>query len=190
MTYTISEITVVQVENSKVLDFKFRVLREEDFTLLYQWLNSPHITKFWPGNPSLEKVKSDYSQKLAEDFIVPYMVTLNNQSFGFIQLYWASKVGGGWWQDIKDPDCVGIDFFIGDETNTGSGKGAEMIKAFLDFICENHRVTKVISDPSPSNPASIRCLEKAGFRNRGLIDTPDGKSILMEYKNLNSLNRI
>ncbi|TKW78599.1 MAG: GNAT family N-acetyltransferase, partial [Bradyrhizobium icense] len=35
------------------------------------------------------------------------------------------------------------------------------------------------TDPDPENPRAIRAYEKAGFEKAGLVDTPDGTSLLM-----------
>lgn len=39
---------------------------------------------------------------------------------------------------------------------------------------------KVILDTSPDNLRAIAAYEKAGFAQVGLVDTPDGESLLME----------
>jgi aminoglycoside 6'-N-acetyltransferase-1b len=40
-------------------------------------------------------------------------------------------------------------------------------------------VTKIQTDPAPTNLRAIRCYEKAGFRKVGIVDTPDGPALLM-----------
>jgi aminoglycoside 6'-N-acetyltransferase len=55
-----------------------------------------------------------------------------------------------------------------------------VIQAFVQTLFDNPKVTKIISDPAPDNPRSIRCLEKAGFSKIREIETPDGAALLME----------
>ena len=38
---------------------------------------------------------------------------------------------------------------------------------------------RVITDPDPANARAIRAYEKAGFRQRPHVDTPDGPALLM-----------
>ncbi|HFH3062039.1 TPA: GNAT family N-acetyltransferase, partial [Pseudomonas aeruginosa] len=40
-------------------------------------------------------------------------------------------------------------------------------------------VTKIQTDPSPSNLRAIRCYEKAGFERQGTVTTPDGPAVYM-----------
>jgi aminoglycoside 6'-N-acetyltransferase len=37
----------------------------------------------------------------------------------------------------------------------------------------------VVTDPDPENARAIRAYEKAGFEKRGLVETPDGRALLM-----------
>jgi aminoglycoside 6'-N-acetyltransferase len=38
---------------------------------------------------------------------------------------------------------------------------------------------RVLTDPAPTNEHAIRAYEKAGFARVGLVETPDGPSLLM-----------
>ena len=40
-------------------------------------------------------------------------------------------------------------------------------------------VTKIQTDPSPSNLRAIRCYEKAGPERQGTVTTPDGPAVYM-----------
>jgi aminoglycoside 6'-N-acetyltransferase len=36
-----------------------------------------------------------------------------------------------------------------------------------------------VTDPDPADAKAIRAHRKAGFREQGLVDTPDGRALLM-----------
>jgi aminoglycoside 6'-N-acetyltransferase len=36
-----------------------------------------------------------------------------------------------------------------------------------------------VTDPDPANTRAIRAYRKAGFSEQGLVDTPDGRALLM-----------
>jgi aminoglycoside 6'-N-acetyltransferase len=38
---------------------------------------------------------------------------------------------------------------------------------------------QVVTDPDPANTRAVRAYEKAGFRMQRLVDTPDGRALLM-----------
>ncbi len=54
-----------------------------------------------------------------------------------------------------------------------------MVAAFVRQLFEDSGVTKVQTDPDPTNAQAIRCYEKAGFHAVGKIATPDGPAMLM-----------
>jgi RimJ/RimL family protein N-acetyltransferase len=54
-----------------------------------------------------------------------------------------------------------------------------MVAAFVRRLFEDPGVTKVQTDPDPTNARAIRCYEKAGFVPVGHLATPDGPALLM-----------
>lgn len=80
---------------------------------------------------------------------------------------------------MVDPGVRGIDQFLAEEANLNQGLGSAMVTAFVRRLFEDSGVTRIQTDPSPTNPRAIRCYEKAGFRRIGLVDTPDGQALLM-----------
>jgi aminoglycoside 6'-N-acetyltransferase len=72
----------------------------------------------------------------------------------------------------------GIDQFIGDPDMIGRGHGSAFIRYFADGLL-TAGTPRVLTDPDPANARAIRAYEKAGFRSEGMVDTPDGLSLLM-----------
>lgn len=54
-----------------------------------------------------------------------------------------------------------------------------MMKEFVQFLFQNPLIKKIITEADPNNLRAKRCYEKAGVHEIGVIDTPDGKSILI-----------
>ena len=77
---------------------------------------------------------------------------------------------------------MGIDQFIGDAQSLGKGLGTAMVKEFSDWLLQQLNTAKVITDPSPSNTRAVACYRKAGFKDVGVVTTPDGTALLMEKK--------
>src|SRR5271156_2780184 len=94
--------------------YSFKPLQSEDLEQLCDWLEKPHVVEWWNDHLSRAMIKEKYQARIGDDVVCSYIVYLNNKPIGFIQYYWATKVGDGWWPDERD-GTVGIDQFIGEE---------------------------------------------------------------------------
>jgi aminoglycoside 6'-N-acetyltransferase-1b/aminoglycoside 6'-N-acetyltransferase-2 len=61
----------------------------------------------------------------------------------------------------------------------GQGLGTRLVTALVELLFRDPAVTKVQSDPDPTNLRAIRCYEKAGFKAVRTIATPDGAALYM-----------
>lgn len=167
----------------------FRALAEADLPLLHTWLTRPHVAEWWQPTPTLDELRDEYLPCLAEAGILPldapggaivYFACEDGKPFGFIQAYRVMAAqADGWWLDETDPCALGIDQFIADSDRLGQGLGTRMIRAFLEFLFADPRVTRVQTDPDPTNARAVACYRKAGFRDVSRVETPDGQALLM-----------
>ena len=137
------------------------------------------MKEFWDSNETAEESYETYIFRTSSDEIKQFIIKVNGESIGYIQYYFASKVGDGWWEGYPD-DIVGLDLYIGDRDYLNRGLGQHLITKFIEFIKVGNKVSKTIVDPSPKNERAIKCFIKSGFVNKGEIDTPDGRAVLME----------
>ena len=163
--------------------FTFQQLTTSDLDLLCKWLEKPHVLEWWNDHLSSEDLKAKYAKRIGDDVVLPYIVYCDGKPIAFIQYYWASKVGEGWWPN-EDAHTVGLDQFIGEEDYLNKGFGTLMLKEFIHFLFQNANIKKIITEADPNNLRAKRCYEKVGFQEEGVIDTPDGKSILMSLRAL------
>ena len=159
-------------ENFNVNNILFRPLEQSDFVMLHDWLNRDHVARFWKGPPTQEEVNEKYGARLDSSSIFSFIVYFKDLPIGFIQAYETADHDGSF----------GIDQFIGDRYLLGKGIGSTFIKKFTDSLLSRVDVVRVISDPTPNNPAAIRAYQKAGFKRLGRIDTTHGQVVLMEKK--------
>jgi RimJ/RimL family protein N-acetyltransferase len=104
----------------------------------------------------------------------------------FVQSYVVMGSGGGWWEDETDPGARGIDQFLANASNSGQGLGSAMVRAFVEQLFKNPRVTTVQTDPSPwDNERAIRCYRRAVFVALREVSTPDGPALLMRTERSN-----
>ena len=66
----------------------------------------------------------------------------------------------------------------GEPEMIGCGHGSKFIRQFVDDLLQRG-TPRVVTDPSPTNDRAIRAYEKAGFTKVGVVETPDGPSLMM-----------
>lgn len=170
-------------------EITFRALAEADLPLLHDWLSRPHVAEWWEPTPTFEEVRADYLPRLAPQGLSPldapaavtqYLALEDGEPFAYVQAY---RVMGhqaeGWWLDETDPFALGTDQFIGLPDRLGQGLGTRMLRAFLAFLFADPRVTSVQTDPAPTNARAIAAYRKAGFKDVGRVETPDGPALLL-----------
>jgi RimJ/RimL family protein N-acetyltransferase len=158
----------------------FRPLLHTDLPLLHQWLEQPHVAEWWNQPTSYEEIEQEFGEILDPGSTTKaYIAIRDGVPIGYIQSYVALGSGGGWWPDEQDPGVRGIDQFLAHPEQLGQGLGTAMVRAFIDYLFQDPSVTRIQTDPSPTNGRAIRCYEKAGFHPVGEAETPDGPALLM-----------
>lgn len=158
------------------MTFTFREVTTADFTLLITWRRRPHVMKWW-GDKDAGSLLEEFKKEMADPNVERYVVAHEEQDFAFMQVCDA-HAEETWWPDAS-PGTWAIDYLIGEPDLIGKGLGTQLIAAFTDMLFERPGTHMVTADPEPGNIASIRACEKAGYRQHGLVDTPDGVCMLM-----------
>lgn len=164
------------------MSIQFRPITTEDLPLLHEWLNRPHVAERWDRPMPVAEVESHYTPCIdGTDSTRIYFALLDGEPVGFIQAYVPTDSHPeGWWLDEHDPGVRGIDQFLANADQLDQGLGTRMVRAFIEKLFEDDPgVTRIQTDPSPTNPRAIRCYEKAGFRRVRELETPDGPALLM-----------
>lgn len=162
-------------------DFSFRALSKADLPLLREWLARPHVAELGGPLPSLEELEQDMlPQDVRPRRHACFFAILRKTPVGFIQWYApAAWHEDGWWLDEHDPGVRGIDQFLANAEQLSHGLGTAMVRAFVATLFADSAVTRIQTDPAPTNGRAIRCYEKAGFHSVREIETRDGPALLM-----------
>ena len=154
--------------------YEFRPMTAGDLPLVRRWLEAPHVTPWW-GEPDeqFDLVSGDLDRPAMDQFIV----ATSDLPFGYLQCYdpaaWPNNGFG------EHPHGTrGIDQFIGEAGMIGRGHGSAFIRTFIERLIASG-TPRVLTDPDPTNGRAIRAYENAGFRPDRLVDTPDGRALLM-----------
>lgn len=142
----------------------FRNVLVSDFNQMYNWLQLPHVKKFWYANDNFtfEETYQKYDKRLNDKTISMYIIQIDNIDIGFIQSYFIENT-------IPfriDEDMVGIDLYIGDTDYHHKNHGKDIIKTYVkDYIFIDEQVNYVGIDPEIKNKNAIKAYKKAGFEH-------------------------
>ena len=154
--------------------YAFRPISVADLPMIRQWLAMAHVRQWW-GDPEkqFELVSEDMDHPSMQQFIV----AASGRAFAYLQCYdpaaWPDNGFG------RQPEGArGIDQFIGEPEMVGQRHGSALIRAFVAELLQQG-APRVVTDPDPQNARAIRAYKNAGFREDRLVDTPDGRAMLM-----------
>jgi len=153
--------------------YAFREMTADDLPMIKHWLAEPHVREWW-GDPA-EQYQL-VSGNLDEPAMDQYIVSADGRDFGYLQCYDLTAWNSGFGEQPRG--TRGIDLFIGETDMIEQGHGSAMIRAFVEERL-GHGAPRMVTDPDPKNLRAVRAYEKAGFAPVGMVDTPDGPSLLM-----------
>jgi len=152
----------------------FRLLQRDDLPLMFRWINTPHVARWWDAAPSLATVEAHYLPAILDPGPAQCYVILHaGASIGFIQTYliadhpeYAAAVQVG-------PGAAGVDLFIGEPELVQRGLGPRLLRQFLrEVVFARDEVACCVIGPAASNRCAIRAYEKAGFRHLKTVTVP------------------
>ena len=155
--------------------------------MLYEWLNRSHIVEWWGGEearPTLADVQEQYLPEKRFSGKSPSPIHCNAEwrADWVCPVVRCSWKRDGWWEEETDPEYAGIDQLLANASQLGKGFGNQAGSSLVELLFNDPEVTKIQTDPSPSNLRAIRCYEKAGFERQGTVTTPDGPAVYTWFK--------
>ena len=158
------------------MEIAFRPLRQDDLPRLHQWLQRPHVRRWWGDEyEHFEAVVAHYGPALeGSDPTDLYVILLDGRPGGYIETYlvvdhpeYEAHVQVG-------PGVAGVDLFIADEELIGRGLGPRILDSFVESVVfARDDVHAAVAAPRCENAASIRAFEKAGFRRVRITTDPE-----------------
>lgn len=144
--------------------------------MLRGWLRAPDVVRWW-GEPE------EQERLLLEDLDNPLMamriVSYDGRPFAYAQDYnvhsWPQPHFAG-----LPSDARAIDSFIGEADMIGRGHGSIYLRLLAEQLkAEGARAVAI--DPAADNYRARTAYANAGFRGGSIVDTSEGKAVLMLY---------
>lgn len=158
----------------------FRPMTPDDLPMVAAWLRAEHTQPSWSHAVDYEEIAQAARGEVP---VEPWILRIDGVDTGYFQLYdvaYDDRYRTACASVGVAPGTAGIDYLIGEPSRIGGGIGTRAIGAFVrDVVFGRGDWSAVSAGPDPANGASIRVLEKNGFRVAGDIDTPWGPERLM-----------
>jgi aminoglycoside 6'-N-acetyltransferase len=155
-------------------------MTEADLPTVEGWLRAPHTQPWWAYDHDFEEIARAVRGQIP---VETWILQVDGRDAGYFQLYDVGR-DDGYRTACASVGVVagtaGIDYLIGEPQLTGGGLGTRAIGVFVrDIVFARGPWPAVSAGPDPENAASLRVLEKNGFRVAGDIDTAWGPERLM-----------
>jgi ribosomal-protein-alanine N-acetyltransferase len=161
---------------------KIRTLRESDVSEDYvNWLNNPKVNQF------LESRNASHNRDSLREFVRSTDESPSAIIFGLFVFQQNRHIGN---VKLAEVDfrlgSAEIGYLIGDFRTWGKGYATEAIMAITEFAFSTLELTKLTAGVYKDNLASIRVLEKCGFKkydqsHRGGISTSSVHSEVLRF---------
>lgn len=151
----------------------FKALTENDLSLLHDWFQKPHILAWYARGEhySLNMIKEKYKPRINDSTIPSFIIYLEEQPIGYIQLYETSHHLPDGVRDYNHPlfqqhepkEVAGVDLFIADEKYLKQGYARSALKKFINEYVKG-KLTLLVADPLKTNTHAIHFFESNGFK--------------------------
>lgn len=137
-----------------------RELHPSDLPLLGNWLSKEYIREYF-GEP--DNWLQEITLNLDDSTWIHYYIVEEIIPMGFFQYYDTDKAPEGVWSN-EPIRTAGIDFLIGEESFLNKGYGVKILKIIIEEIKLKGFYEFIIADPDQRNAASVKVLQKCGFK--------------------------
>ena len=94
---------------------RFKRAKGSHLSLIHRWLNTPHVSRWWPGEgPSYREVEDKYIPRIeGREPTEPYLILHGEKPIGYIQTYRISD-HPAYQEHVRFARSAGVDLFIGE----------------------------------------------------------------------------
>lgn len=156
----------------------FRELAEDDLSLLFNWLDRPHVRRWYARAPgSFAEIAAKYRPRTFPDSPVKaFIVQSEGCDVAYIQAYFIDAFPDYEQLTGCEKGVAGVDLFIADEWRTRHGLGTRIVRHFVcDVVFGLHGASACVAGPNEGNAAAIGAFRSAGFRPWKLVANEHGE---------------
>lgn len=141
-----------------------REYRREDLEDIRAWVNDPAVTRYLGGGSLLKPQTCEMTRAFLEAKLA------GGYQFVIARLSDGAYLGQ---IDACDLDLINrraeIGIVLGDKSWQGRGYGTEALGLMVKYLFTQVNLNRVTLQVEAENAAAIRCYEKCGFRQEGVL---------------------
>lgn len=134
-----------------------------DLDTIFTWVNSQYAKTFWQMNGSVQALKATYKAVLENPHAHAFMVLLNGQPVGQVDLY---QVGAdelkGHIESVNDNDC-GLHLLMLPPKESKKNLALRVLQSFIEWYFAHPAAGDLYAEPDMENATANLLAVKAGF---------------------------
>jgi RimJ/RimL family protein N-acetyltransferase len=157
----------------------FRTLdTDTDLVCFNRWMNDPDVAAFWQETGDFARHRAYLEGIQADPHVISLLVCLDDEPFGYFEIYWAKENRIAPFYDADDFDR-GWHVLIGEPHR----RGRRFVTAWLPSIShylflDDARTRRIVIEPRADNRKMIRNLTQCGYANLKEFDFPHKRAML------------
>jgi N2-citryl-N6-acetyl-N6-hydroxylysine synthase len=164
----------------------FRVIKESDLDVFYDWHNQPRVANFWELAGSKEAILAYIQKGLTDPHLMPVIAEINGEAVGYFEIYWTKEDRLGPYYESGFYDR-GFHLLVGNEKYLGFNNTDALLKSACHFIyLDDERTQYIMGEPRHDNQKLLKyVLSFKSWRRVKEFDFPHKRAVLLECdKNL------
>jgi RimJ/RimL family protein N-acetyltransferase len=151
---------------------------QQDLQCFSRWMNDPIVAEAWREEGDLIKHQAYLQNIEADPHVIGLIGCLDNEPFGYFEVYWAKEDRIAPFYDVDDFDR-GWHVLIGESRFRGKPFVTAWMPSISHYLfLDDCRTRRVVIEPRSDNHKMIRNLAKCGYANLKEFDFPHKRAML------------
>ncbi|UJP05478.1 MAG: acetyltransferase [Nitrosomonas sp.] len=151
---------------------------DTDLAAFNRWMNDPVVAEFWQETGCLAKHRDYLAAVNADPHIVSLVACLDDEPFGYFEIYWAKEDRIAPFYDVDDFDR-GWHVLIGEPHRRGKPYVTAWLPSISHYLfLDDCRTQRIVIEPRADNHKMMRNLAQCGYANLKEFDFPHKRAVL------------
>ncbi|MBJ7329841.1 MAG: acetyltransferase [Solirubrobacteraceae bacterium] len=161
---------------------------ECDADLVSGWMNAEHVAPWWGLAGPVETTVDYLRAQVALPHLEPWLMSADGVPFAYAETYVSAFDPLARHYAARDGDR-GFHLLIGPGDRIGTGHAQLLIRALIARLLADPEAGRVLCEPDVRNTRMLRCCNRLGARDAGILQLPDKTASLLIWTRSNAARR-